>query len=127
MSSAPPKRYRVAVCKGTQCRLNGADSVLAAFKKAIEDQGIVRHCEVYRGGCYGLCEQGANVVIREDTGRKRDPLSGEDYQLMGWDGETYYPEMTAEKAHVIASEHLKGGHEVKALIGQPDPEPPTEG
>ncbi|MFL5321989.1 MAG: (2Fe-2S) ferredoxin domain-containing protein, partial [Myxococcaceae bacterium] len=62
------KKYRISVCKGPDCRRNGSDAVFAEMKSQVDSKGLQRQCEVYRGGCYGLCHLGANVVIREETG-----------------------------------------------------------
>ena len=67
----------MAVCKGPDCTRGGSDAVFAKAREVAPS-----HCEVYRGGCYGLCHLGPNVVLREDTGGKRDPFSREDFQLM---------------------------------------------
>ena len=99
-------KYRVSVCKGPDCRKGGADRVFAAAREAIQRLGLPRACELYRGGCYGLCHLGPNVVVRVDTGRKRDFLSQEDFQLMGWEGEVHYGAMTSEKIVRVVEEHL---------------------
>lgn len=114
------KKYRISVCKGPDCRRNGSDPVFAEMKTAVGEAGIFRNCEIYRGGCYGLCHLGANVVIREDTGRKRDPLSREDFQLMGWPGETHYGAMTPEKVRRVVQEHLVEGREVAEFVPPSD-------
>lgn len=120
------KKYLVSVCKGPDCRRNGSDAVFAEMKSAVQQAGLSSRCEVYRGGCYGLCHLGANVVIREDTGRKKDPLSREDFQLMGWPGETHYGTMTPEKARRVVKEHLAEDREIPELFpppGAPKPGP----
>ena len=114
------KRYRMAVCKGMDCKFNGADRVLAAAREELAQRGLTQRCEVYRGGCYGFCHMGPNVVIREETGRKRDPLSPEDFQLMGWPGEVYYSRVTVEKMERIVAEHIEKDAPVTELFGQPD-------
>lgn len=113
------KRYRFAVCKGSDCKKNGADAVLAAARKLVAEHALAGQCEVYRGGCYGLCHLGPNVVVREDTGAKRDPLAREDYQLMGWPHEAYYWAMTPEKVGRILAEHVREGRKVEELLGDP--------
>ncbi|HZI13076.1 MAG TPA: (2Fe-2S) ferredoxin domain-containing protein [Myxococcus sp.] len=117
------KRYRLSVCKGSSCKAGGSDAVYAAARDSLSSGGLVPRCELYRGGCYGFCHMGPNVVVREDTGRKRDPLSPEDYQLMGWPGEVYYSEMTAEKMQRVVTEHIAKDAPVRELFGQPDSEP----
>lgn len=110
------KRYRLAVCKGPDCRRNGADAVFATARTRVAGTPeLAARCEVYRGGCYGFCHLGPNVVVREDVGRKRDPFSREDFQLMGWEGEVYYPGMTPEKMERVVAEHLGQDAPVEAL------------
>jgi (2Fe-2S) ferredoxin len=83
------KTYRLSVCKGPKCRDGGADAVFRAVKEALESGQVRAGCEARRAGCYGLCEQGPNVVIRENTGRPQDLMRREDYQLMGWPEEVH--------------------------------------
>lgn len=105
------KRYRLAVCKGSDCRLNGSEAVFRAAREAVAKAGLQGQCEVYRGGCYGLCHLGPNVVVREDEGRK-DPLAGGDFKLTGQAGEAHYPAMTPEKVSRVVAEHIAAGHAV---------------
>lgn len=110
------KRYRLAVCKGPDCKRNGADAVFAAARDEVASRGLGARCEVYRGGCYGLCHLGANVVVREDTGRSRDPLSAEDYRLMGWEGEVHYGAMSPEKIRRVVAFHIGEDQRVDELV-----------
>jgi len=100
------------VCKGPDCRAGGAEEVFSALRRAVEGSAARASCQVARGGCYGLCHLGPNVVIRLDEGRKRDPLSREDFQLMGWAGETHYGNMTAERVPRLVEEHLQQDREI---------------
>ena len=54
-----------------------------------------------------------------DDGRKRDPLSQEDFQLMRWPGETYYWAMNAEKIDRVIEEHIRRDEVATDLIGDP--------
>ena len=109
------KRYRLAVCKGNDCRRNGSDRVYASARDELAARSLQPRCEVFRGGCYGLCEHGPNVVVREDTGRARDPFSREDFQLMGSPGEVHYSGMTPEKMALVMEEHVGRDLPVEAL------------
>src|SRR4051794_16404094 len=100
------QKYRVAVCKGPDCRRGGAERVFSAAREEVARRGLSSRCELYRGGCYGLCHLGPNVVVRKDTGRPRDFLSQEDFQLMGWEGEVHYGAMTPEKMVRVLDEHV---------------------
>jgi len=114
------KKYRMAVCKGPVCRPNGSDQVFTAAKGALAKAGLERRCELYRGGCYGLCHLGPNVVVREDTGRRKDPFSPEDYQLMGWEGECHYGAMSPEKITRVVTEHIGQDKPVADFIAPTD-------
>ncbi len=109
------KTYRLAVCKGPNCRQGGADQVFSACRELIAKSGISARCEVYRAGCYGLCHLGPNIVLRENP-RPKDPLSREDFQLMGWDGEFHYPAMTVQKIARVLVEHVAEGRVLDELL-----------
>src|SRR5689334_10550069 len=120
------KRYRLSVCKGPDCKKNGSDPVFRAASELVRDGGLMPRCEVYRGGCYGLCHLGPNVVVREERGEKRDPLSREDFQLMGWEGEAYYWAMTPAKIARVIREHIAEDRPIPELFGDPTKEPAKE-
>lgn len=113
------KKYRLAVCKGPDCRLGGANAVFAKFQEQVAQAGLAGRCEVYRGGCYGLCHLGPNVVVREHHSHPRDPLTREDYQLMGWEGEVHYGKMSIDRVERVVREHLTEGAPVPEF--QPPP------
>lgn len=116
------KAYKVSVCKGPDCRRGGSDSVHQAFAEALAKAGLSARCQLARGGCYGLCHLGPNVIVREQTGQKRDPFSREDFQLMGLPGETHYGQMAPDKVEPIICEHLEGDQPVEVLrsLGEPE-------
>jgi len=120
------KKYRVSVCKGPNCRERGADAVFRKAQELVLKAGLKPQCELYRGGCYGLCHLGPNVVIREEIGRKRELLTPEDFQLMGWPEETYYWAVTPERMERLVAEHLAQDRVVPEWIGDPSKEPKKE-
>jgi (2Fe-2S) ferredoxin len=109
------KRYRVSVCKGPDCKAGGADQIFAALRTRLQDTGLAARCELFRGGCYGLCHLGPNLVIREQTAKPKDPFSRDDFQLIHRDGEVHYDAMTVEKLRGIVEEHLGEDRPVEAL------------
>jgi len=111
-------RWRLSVCKGPDCKANGSDPVYARAKELVSGP-LKERCELFRGGCYGLCHLGPNVVIRPDTGKPADPLSSDDFQLLNVPGETYYWAMTAEKIERVVREHVAEGRVVSELVGDP--------
>ena len=110
-------RYRISVCRGPDCRRNGAERVLTAAREAVAQQGLEAKCVLGRGGCYGLCHLGPNVVVREERDRPRDMFAQEDFQLMGWPDEVHYGEMTVEGVAVVITEHVGKDRPVEALRG----------
>ena len=118
------KRYRVAVCKGSDCRRGGAEAVFEEAKAAVARAGISDRCQVSRGGCYGLCHLGPNVVVREADNRPPDPFSRENYQLTHAPGETHYGAMSAERMARIAAEHLKDDRPVEEWVERSAMVPP---
>jgi (2Fe-2S) ferredoxin len=116
------KRYRLSVCKGPVCRPGGSDRVFQTALAEVAAQGLSEKCTVARGGCYGLCHLGPNVVVREDIGRKKDPLSREDFQLMGWEGECHYGAMDVEKMVRVVTEHIGRDQVVTELLAHDDEE-----
>ncbi len=113
------KKYRLSVCKGADCKDNGSDAVFAHARAAVKAAGALPRCEVFRGGCYGLCHLGPNVVIREDLGKPVDPFASDDFQLNYQPGETYYWKMTAEKMSRVVEQHIVGDRPVEDLLGDP--------
>jgi (2Fe-2S) ferredoxin len=120
------KKYRVSVCKGPDCRRGGSDAVFRRAQEDVARRGLSPQCELYRGGCYGLCHLGPNVVVRENVGRPRNPLSQEDFQLMGWPEETYYWAMTPEKVSRVVAQHVHEDEIVTELVGDPSKEPAAQ-
>ncbi|HEY4222395.1 MAG TPA: (2Fe-2S) ferredoxin domain-containing protein [Myxococcota bacterium] len=68
--------FDVWVCQGRMCTGNGSDAVAerARDQAASYDGGPhADRCRVLRGGCYGLCEIGPNVVVRRHEHQRPDP------------------------------------------------------
>lgn len=61
--------FDVWVCQGRLCRSHGADDVSHALAHELDGRAEAR---LLRGGCYGLCDLGANVVVRRYEGVRTD-------------------------------------------------------
>jgi (2Fe-2S) ferredoxin len=118
-------RYRLAVCKGPDCREGGADSLYQAVRSQAIGLGITSElCEVARGGCYGLCHLGPNVVVREARAdAPPDPMRRGDFQLLYLPGEVHYWKMDAARCGRVLAEHIKEGKPVKELVCPPEIRP----
>jgi (2Fe-2S) ferredoxin len=116
------KHYRLAVCKGPDCRNGGADQVFAACRELVAKAGLASRCEVSRGGCYGLCHLGPNLVLREGKAASKDPLSPENFQLLGKPGEFHYHAMNMFKLALVVHEHVGRERVLEELLCRPQPE-----
>jgi (2Fe-2S) ferredoxin len=86
VSSSQPPRVDVFVCEGRVCTSKGAAAVAAEVASCFssrhdEGGGAAPNARVRRGGCYGLCDLGPNVVVRRvvaggASGRTIDGASG---------------------------------------------------
>lgn len=106
------------MCKGVDCRAAEADDVFAAASAEAARLGVAdERCRVARGGCYGLCKDGPNVVLRwEDPAKAEDILYPGNARLLYVPGEFHYPHMTEEKVRRVVAEHVAGGRPVAALL-----------
>jgi (2Fe-2S) ferredoxin len=118
--SPGPKRYVVSICSGPDCRSNGSDALVPRLAQLLQSRQLTARCQTKRGGCYGLCDQGANVIVREVTAGPSDPLSREDFELVGSPGETHYAQMDSQRLERVVDEHLACDRPVKELKGRPD-------
>ncbi|SHF49490.1 NADH-quinone oxidoreductase subunit F [Desulfacinum infernum DSM 9756] len=56
-------RKRIRVCNGTGCHSQGAERLVDAFNRALEERGVARDYLVVPTGCNGFCAAGPIVVI----------------------------------------------------------------
>jgi (2Fe-2S) ferredoxin len=111
--------FVVSICSGPDCTGNGSDALVPVAERCAKELGLQGRCRIKRGGCYGLCEQGANVIVRVDDGAPFDPLGSDDYERTYAPGETHYPEMDPERMERVMREHVAGGVPVEALRAKP--------
>jgi (2Fe-2S) ferredoxin len=101
------ERYRLAVCKGPNCSFNGARDVVDALREALRTQGLEERCHLARGGCYGLCAFGPNVIVRrDDPSAAANPLAPGDFMLLGIPGEYHYSAVMPAQAARLIAEHI---------------------
>ncbi|MCX8023412.1 MAG: NADH-quinone oxidoreductase subunit NuoF [Syntrophorhabdaceae bacterium] len=62
ISSKDPSIVRVRICM-TGCRAFGAAEVRDAFKKAIEEEGLIDRVVIVETGCHGFCAKAPVVAI----------------------------------------------------------------
>ncbi len=110
-------RWRLSVCRGDRCRAGGAEAVYEAVRAEAVRLGLGRErCLIGRGGCYGLCELGPNVVLRERGEDDGDPLWIGNYRLLRLAGEFHYWRMDPERVRRVLGEHVGRGEAVADLL-----------
>ena len=85
--------HRILYCSSAGCVSSGCDAVKAEMKKAIEELGLTKKCELIGTGCLGLCGEGPLVFVHSDP--------------------TLYRHVDAKVAHRIVEEHIGQGKKVK--------------
>jgi bidirectional [NiFe] hydrogenase diaphorase subunit len=85
--------HRILYCSSAGCVSSGCDAVKAEMKKAIEELGLTKKCELIGTGCLGLCGEGPLVFVHSDP--------------------TLYQHVDAAVARRIVEEHIGQGKKVK--------------
>jgi (2Fe-2S) ferredoxin len=108
----------VSVCKGDSCVGRGGDVVCATLEKRVATLGPGGDVKVKRGGCYGLCKIGPNVIVREGPAAAavENDIFGSDCEYRGKAGETHYAQVDEAGVERIVDEHLRDGHPVTDLM-----------
>lgn len=111
-------RVLVSVCKGSECCDRGADRLHELLQERVRAAGLGEGLRVTRGGCWGLCNLGPNVVVRQDAAVEaveRDAFGG-DAAFHGKVGEYHYGAVTEAGVRRIVDEHLTGGAPVAEML-----------
>ena len=85
--------HRILYCSSAGCVSSGCEAVKAEMKKAIEELGLTKKCELIGTGCLGLCGEGPLVFVHSDP--------------------TLYQHVDAKVARRIVEEHIGQGKKVK--------------
>jgi (2Fe-2S) ferredoxin len=94
------------------CTANGSDAV--AERVRLEAAAHGARCRVLRGGCYGLCEIGPNVVVRRHDGQLPDP-NVDRLTLTDGDNESVYAGITPGDVGLLVDAHLVNDARVPEL------------
>ena len=105
--------FDVWVCQGRMCTANGSDAVAARASAQIRPETEER-CRVLRGGCYGLCEIGPNVVVRRYAGQAPD-ADADRLSLTHGGNEKVYAGITPADVDHVMHAHLAYDIEVPEL------------
>lgn len=100
------------------CTSHGADGLrdraLAVLVDVAADDS--ERMRVLRGGCFGLCEMGANVVVRRWSSKARLPDPSVDrLRVTGKANEVVYSKVTLSEVERVIHAHLDDDAPVNAL------------
>jgi (2Fe-2S) ferredoxin len=102
-------RLDIWVCQGRMCTANGSDAVATHARAFVEEQAQGGTCRVLRGGCYGHCEIGPNVVVRAHEGNDELPdVDVDRLSLTEEANETVYSGMAPADIALVVKAHLAG-------------------
>jgi bidirectional [NiFe] hydrogenase diaphorase subunit len=85
--------HRIMYCSSAGCVSSGCDAVKVEMKKAIDELGLAKKCELIGTGCLGLCGEGPLVFVHSDP--------------------TLYQHVNGAVARHIVEEHIGQGKKVK--------------
>ena len=85
--------HRILYCSSAGCVSSGCDAVKAGLRKAIDELGLSKKCEMIGTGCLGLCGEGPLVFVQTDR--------------------TLYQHVDEKSARRIVEEHIGQGKRVE--------------
>jgi len=100
------------------CTANGSDALAGQVSTLTSTLAAglapAARCRVLRGGCYGLCEIGPNIVVRRHTDELPDP-EVDRLSLTEADNETVYSTMATDDVEKVLRSHLEADRSVLEL------------
>jgi (2Fe-2S) ferredoxin len=102
--------FDVWVCQGRMCTANGSDAVAARARELAD----LDRCRVLRGGCFGLCEIGPNVVVRRHVDQLPDP-DADRLSLTQEDNETVYSGIQPADVGLFLRAHIDNDSKIEDL------------
>lgn len=85
--------HRILYCSSAGCVSSGCVAVKAGLRKAIDELGLSKKCELVGTGCLGLCGEGPLVFVQSD--------------------QTLYQRVDEQAARRIVEEHIGQGNKVE--------------
>ena len=101
-------RFDIWICEGRLCSALGADTLKQGVAARLAACGErARRCRVLRGGCYGVCELSANVVVRRWPSAEALPDPSVDrLTLTGSANEVVYSRLEPRHLDRLLAAHL---------------------
>lgn len=108
-------RFLVSICRSSECLARGSPAIESELTALVTESGA--DAKIQRGGCWGLCNLGPNIVVREGeaAARVQADIFAHDASFQGRVGEYHYGSCTTDSVKRIAQEHLVEGHAVTDL------------
>ena len=109
------------------CTSRGSDALHTTLRTNLDARTDHDRCRLLRGGCYGLCDLGPNVVVRSYESAHDVPSADVDrLTLTARDNETVYVAVRENDLVPIVHAHLDNNtraHDVTREVREPNMEP----
>lgn len=109
LNAVEKRHLAIWVCAGRLCRSRGSDAVASATTTAaINSLAGDVDVQVGRGGCYGLCDLGPNVVVRRFTSAvdAAHDAEADRLSLTNADNESVYCGVAPAEVATIVNAHV---------------------
>jgi (2Fe-2S) ferredoxin len=100
--------FDVRVCEGRLCTAHRAGGLKEAAEAFLDGHPAGDRVRLSRGGCFGLCDLAANVVVRRYPSAGRLPPEDQDrLSLTKKKNETVYSGLDAAEVTLVLASHLE--------------------
>lgn len=111
--------FDVRVCEGRLCTAHRSDGLKAAAEAFLDEHPAGDRVRLSRGGCFGICDLAANVVVRRFSSAGRLPPEDQDrLSLSKKKNETVYSGLSADEVAVVLGSHLDEDAVVERLTSK---------
>ena len=99
-------QFDVWICEGKVCSSRDSDGLSDCAKDWGSSSNPLNNISILRGGCYGLCDLGVNVVVRRWVdGEEKGDREADRLSLTHRDNETVYSEIKPHELTLILDTH----------------------
>jgi len=118
-------RYRVIVCRGPECGdRRGSADLHAELGRQIERLGLSSRVELDWQSCFGRCQSGPNIMVREVSANDTSPFRFSVLLPTNTGEVVLYNAVRIEELGRILYDHIVGGRPIRAMIGRRPPGEP---
>jgi len=117
-----PTRYRVIVCRGPECgERRGSAALYAELERQIELNGLAGRVELDWQSCFGRCQSGPNIMVREASEHDAGPARFTVLLPTNTGEAVLYNAVRIEELGRILRDHVVGGRPIRAMMGRKPP------